>query len=256
MMQLKLKRWFEFGLISIFVITDFIGSMYLSTNNYIIFFLILFSSTLLTFALGSVLKSISIILLVKYMMITFIPYFFVWPIHLLSPLMAFVVIAYFRGEKEYYLNLSNHKLKKGLLEGGAVLVISVSALFIWANSSASEIQYLKRMIPDLPAIQLAMAALGFALINAFLEEWMFRGVFQETLLKLKLSFSLATAIQATLFAIAHYKLGVPSGNIGLAMTFMYACALTLLVRKTGSLLVPILIHIFTDIAVFYLIVNS
>lgn len=256
MMQLKLKRWVEFSLIAILFFTDFIGTVYLSTNNYILLSVILFSSTVLTFALKSFLKSISVILFVKYIMIIFVPHFFVWPIHLIFPLIAFVAISYFSDEKEYYLNLTALKLNKGVLEGGIVLIISVSALFIWANTSSSELEPLRRMIPDSSAIQLVFVALGFALINAFLEEWLFRGVFQETLLKLNLNFSLATFIQATLFAIAHYKLGVPSGSIGFAMTFIYACALTFLVRKTGSLLVPILAHIFTDIAVFYLIVNS
>ncbi|MEQ3528121.1 CPBP family intramembrane glutamic endopeptidase [Pseudoalteromonas sp. XMcav11-Q] len=255
MTQLKLNHRLELFLTYTFLIVDFFGTLYISKNNYSIIYITIVSSSLLTFIFRTKLINISVIILVKYTVVIFFPHLFTWPIHLIFPLLAFVVITYFSEEKEYYLNFTIYKQKKGFFFGGAVLFTSISSLFIWAYNSNSDIELLNKMIPDLPFTQLLITAFLFSIANAFLEEWLFRGVFQETLLKLNFSFNLSTLIQASTFAIAHYKFGFPSGNIGFAMTFIYACTLTLLARKTGSLFIPLLIHIFTDIAVFYLIVN-
>jgi membrane protease YdiL (CAAX protease family) len=61
----------------------------------------------------------------------------------------------------------------------------------------------------------------FALINAFSEEVVYRGVLQEALLATIGETGLAVLLQADAFAIEHFASSFPNGYWGYAMVLVY-----------------------------------
>ncbi len=91
---------------------------------------------------------------------------------------------------------------------------------------------------------------GFALMNAFAEEVVYRGLIQEALharFPRKLAFALV--LQASAFAAAHFQGGFPTGWMGYFMTFSYALALGLLRWRSAGLLAPFLAHVMADLVI-------
>jgi membrane protease YdiL (CAAX protease family) len=88
---------------------------------------------------------------------------------------------------------------------------------------------------------------GFAIVNAFAEEAAFRGVLQGALERFfPLRERFVILVQASVFAAFHYHGGFPNGKVGYLMTFVYACMLGVLRRRSGGLLAPYLTHVVAD----------
>jgi membrane protease YdiL (CAAX protease family) len=88
---------------------------------------------------------------------------------------------------------------------------------------------------------------GFALMNAFAEEVVYRGVFLDALLRRFPGRQfLILAAQASAFAAAHYWVGFPNGKLGYLMTFTYACMLGYLRLRSEGMLAPYLAHVAAD----------
>ncbi len=121
-----------------------------------------------------------------------------------------------------------------------VSVTSALALILWAfwsdNLGAGQ-----RMVKDLamvpkPLIFLVLAPF-FALLNAFSEEVVYRGVFQEAAERARFPWPAVILLQASGFASAHFLAGFPNGFVGYGMTFVYAVALGILRMKTKGMLI-------------------
>jgi len=87
-----------------------------------------------------------------------------------------------------------------------------------------------------------------ALLNAIVEETIFRGIIQTELSNVFTN-STAILLQALLFAGFHYAGGFPNGAIGFGMTFIYACALGIMRYKVKGLLAPIIAHATADLTI-------
>ncbi|AIT09208.1 hypothetical protein LO80_03950 [Candidatus Francisella endociliophora] len=87
-----------------------------------------------------------------------------------------------------------------------------------------------------------------ALLNAVVEEVIFRGIIQTELSRISSVF-IAIFLQAFLFAGFHYAGGFPNGLSGFAMTFVYAFALGTTRFKVKGLLAPIITHTFADMTI-------
>ncbi len=91
---------------------------------------------------------------------------------------------------------------------------------------------------------------GFALVNAFAEEVVYRGVIQSAL---EQRFAekpwLSLGGQAFAFAAAHYSVGFPNGKMGFLMTFVYACLLGFLKLRSLGLLAPYVAHVAADLVI-------
>jgi len=109
------------------------------------------------------------------------------------------------------------------------------------------------MMPNVPIFLLIALGLGFALINAFLEEGLFRSIFFSLFSK-ELGIAAAIVLQAVWFGFLHYQSAFPSGTIGIVLTFLFGSLLGYLVHRTRGILIPILIYIFADFSLFILIV--
>lgn len=95
----------------------------------------------------------------------------------------------------------------------------------------------------------------FALLNAFAEEAIYRGVLFEALLRrFRNKVWLVLAVQASAFAAAHYLSGFPNGKLGYAMTFVYALMLGFVRLWSGGLLAPFVAHVAADLVIGYTLV--
>lgn len=87
----------------------------------------------------------------------------------------------------------------------------------------------------------------FALMNAFAEEAVYRGVLQDALERcFPGRRQLVFVLQASAFAAAHYQAGFPNGGAGYLMTFLFAYALGVLRWRSNGMLAPYLAHVIAD----------
>jgi membrane protease YdiL (CAAX protease family) len=150
-------------------------------------------------------------------------------------------------------------MKKGELDLSVwllVLVISLVsavALLLWAfwtdnlGFGASLLQEYKG-VPRWFLFFLGVP--GFAVLNAFTEESIFRGVIFEALIK---KFPNQTALtltaQASAFAAVHFVSGFPNGKLGYLMTFLYAIALGVIRLRSNGIVAPLVAHIAADLVI-------
>ena len=135
-----------------------------------------------------------------------------------------------------------------------ISLASAAALIIWAfwsnNLGAGE-QMLKGLTGIPKPVILFLGAPIFALLNAFSEEVIYRGVFQEAAERARFPALWVLVLQASGFASIHFSSGFPNGFIGYAMTFVYAIALGMLRLKTRGLLAPYVAHVCADLVIIY-----
>jgi uncharacterized protein len=92
---------------------------------------------------------------------------------------------------------------------------------------------------------------AFALINAFTEEVVYRGVLQEALHRVIRSALGVITLQASAFAAAHVLVGFPNGYVGYLMVFVYGTMLGYLRTRSNGLLAPYLTHVLADLTIGY-----
>ncbi|QLE78643.1 CPBP family intramembrane metalloprotease [Francisella sp. Scap27] len=135
----------------------------------------------------------------------------------------------------------------------AIIVVSIIAstsLVLWGlwtdnlGVGAAMITELKKHSTILLLLLIPL----MTLLNAIVEETVFRGIIQTELSKIFTN-SIAIFIQGILFAAFHYAGGFPNGVIGFGMTFIYAGALGIMRYKVKGLLAPIITHWFADLTI-------
>lgn len=132
-------------------------------------------------------------------------------------------------------------------------LVSAVALILWALWTnylgiASSMLSTFRQVPFW--FLLFVGIPGFALLNAFAEEVVYRGVLQEALgRRFENGMPLLLAAQASAFAAAHFAVGFPNGKVGYLMTFVYALMLGYLRERTRGMLAPYLTHVAADFVI-------
>lgn len=134
-------------------------------------------------------------------------------------------------------------------------LIAVIALIIWgfwSDNLGVEAELMKRLLVYPRWLVLIFAIPFFALINAFAEETIYRGVIQQALINvLNNRYVLIVMLQASAFAAAHVAFGFPNGKVGYLMTFGYACVLGYLRIRTKGILAPYITHVLADLVIGY-----
>jgi len=151
--------------------------------------------------------------------------------------------------KKLYLTGGNYTKTFGLIINFAALsIVSLAAWFILQKGNPYA-----HYIPDLPFLLLIPLGIGFAIINAFHEEGLFRSIFLVHFSR-EIGFTGAVLLQSIWFSFLHFQSGFPSGTIGIGLTFIFGLMMGYLVYRTGGLLVPITIHALADFSIFLLII--
>jgi len=136
-------------------------------------------------------------------------------------------------------------------------LLASAALLIWAHGSdnlglAEEMVRGLRHYPKWLLFTFGIPL--FALLNALVEELIYRGLLQAALQDIFRSRILVIFLQATAFAAAHFASGFPNGIVGYLMVLVYGIMLGYLRARSGGLLVPVLTHILADLTIFYFMV--
>jgi membrane protease YdiL (CAAX protease family) len=92
---------------------------------------------------------------------------------------------------------------------------------------------------------------AFALVNAFAEEVVYRGVLQEVLHRVIGSTIGVITLQASAFAAAHVLVGFPNGCLGYLMVFVYGTMLGYLRIRSNGMLGSYLTHVLADLTIGY-----
>ena len=98
------------------------------------------------------------------------------------------------------------------------------------------------------------AGLAFALINAAVEEAVYRGVVQGALESAFGLTWLPLIVQALVFAMRTSKV-FPSGWSGVLLATSYGFVLGIMKRRSGGMMAPILAHVFADLVIFVILVG-
>ena len=173
-----------------------------------------------------------------------------WPLFWLTPLGCYAVIV----AAVPALRRGVTWLRFGRFDGAviawtvAIITASSAALVLWFRWARPDVADLARQLPRAGPAQFVLLGLGFALLNAGLEEAVFRGVFQEALTA-EWGPWWGAALQGVLFGVVHAR-GFPRGAVGMAMASAYGVALGLLRLRSGGLGASYVAHVCADATIF------
>ncbi len=128
------------------------------------------------------------------------------------------------------------------------------ALLGWLALFHPDLSAVRAALPAAPLAVLVLGGLGFAVVNAVLEELVFRGVLQSSL---EPTFGAAGAIllQAVSFGVEHAH-GIPRGPVGVLLAGTWAVMLGVLRRHTGGLLAPVVAHVVADATIAVIVLGG
>jgi membrane protease YdiL (CAAX protease family) len=143
---------------------------------------------------------------------------------------------------------------------GALIVatglFSTAALIawgFWTDNFGIAVTMAKNLMVYSPWLILGIGIPVFALVNAFSEEVVYRGVIQEALAQTfeRHSQWWAIVLQASAFAAIHLAAGFPNGKLGYLMVLVYGIALGYLRKRGNGMLAPYITHVIADLTIGY-----
>ncbi len=128
-------------------------------------------------------------------------------------------------------------------------MLSGTALLGWFVLTRPDFSVLIRnFLPNLPLPALIFGGIGFAMVNALVEEVVYRGVVFGVLVESGLSLAVILPLQAVAFGTIHMG-GVPSGWIGVGLASLYGFLMGLIRLRSKGLLAPWAGHVLTDLVI-------
>lgn len=182
-------------------------------------------------------------------------HWFVWPAYLAVPIFAAIAVGFIRGFQGDYFAVARLG-RFGLTEWALVLLtalVSAAGLLLWVRLLEPDLARFKAMVPHWSVAGLVGAGLVFVVVNATLEEFIWRGI----LLRWLRSFApqvWAVLIQALCFGAWHYT-GFPGGIVGAALATVYGAILGTLALRSRGLVAPIIAHIGADAVIFAIVAS-
>lgn len=146
--------------------------------------------------------------------------------------------------------------KFGWSEGWLIfltVIISSSALLLWFFLLKPDLSRFLNAFPSWNPVLLAPIGLGFALVNATIEESIYRGILMQVLDVALGAGNLSVMLQALTFGFHHIR-GFPDGWIGVGMATIYGLMLGLIRRRAKGILAPFVTHVFADVVIFCILV--
>lgn len=106
----------------------------------------------------------------------------------------------------------------------------------------------------MPTWMLPLAGLGFAVVNAVMEEAVWRWLLWELLRRAVGTALLVFVLQAASFGLFHMQ-GFPRGWGGVGMAAIYGLFLGVIRHRAGGLSPPIAAHVVADLTVFAILIS-
>lgn len=178
-----------------------------------------------------------------------------WPWYLLAPLLGYAAVV----GAVPALRRSVGWVKLGRFDGitialiVAVMVVTSAVLVLWDLFVHPDVSNLAGQLPRWEGAPWLWACLLFAVVNALLEEIVWRGIFMDALAS-QLGDGWAVVAQAALFGWAHAQ-GYPSGAIGVVLAGIYGLLLGWLRQRSQGLAASFLAHIGADATIYALVIG-
>lgn len=135
------------------------------------------------------------------------------------------------------------------------VAVTVVALVTWQRAFQGQLpQAYVDAAAGRPLWLLALGGAGFSLLNAAVEEAVFRGVLQTALERVS-GPAVAVAAQAAAFGALHV-FGIPGGIIGAVMAGSWGVLLGVLRWRTGGVLAPYVAHVAADATIFRMLLPA
>lgn len=101
-----------------------------------------------------------------------------WPFRLLAPLLAYhLIVLLFPDLRQSYMRLQRGEINKDVfLVMVATIFITTLALIGWCWLLKPDLSIYFGQIPNMPLILIPFAGLAFSVLNAVMEEFVFRGI--------------------------------------------------------------------------------
>ena len=171
------------------------------------------------------------------------------------PTCVFIAMSLLKSEYRAWLRsifYNSHFSYLSLALSLLTILLSSLALVGWVKFVQPDLSNKLPFIPDYSLPVLILLGLLFCLVNAVVEELIFRGIIWHLLLHQGLGLVVVFFLQSILFGLLHYS-GFPSGLTGMALSGLYALALGYLRILTKGIFVPIVTHIFADLTIFCIV---
>ena len=181
-----------------------------------------------------------------------------WPIPPLLAVLAYLVAV----ARVPALGGRPRWLARGRLDAVTVLLIVASifvsslGLLIWFAVAKPDYSHLVgTLFPRLPVTALFVGVIAFSMINAAMEELVYRGVLLSSLDAVLGGGLVPVALQAIVFGIAHVA-GFPRGAIGIGLATVYGLMMGAVRRHAGGMFAPWLAHLATDTVIGAILLHA
>jgi len=185
------------------------------------------------------------------------PLFRDWPFSLLVPLIAYFLIVVSVPK----LRLTLSWLRPGYLGKNILVLVTATAavsgiaLYLWNYALRPDLSRHLASIPLVPFWFYPFLGLGFAVLNAAMEEAAFRGIVMQSTDSAFGPGVLSLLLPAGLFGALHFLQGFPRGAWGFGMAFIYGIMLGHIRRKSRGMLAPWLAHVCADLVIFAILAS-
>lgn len=136
----------------------------------------------------------------------------------------------------------------------AVMALTVLALVLFHATAQPDVRGYRAAIPFDALGGVVVAGVVFTIVNATLEELVFRGVLFDAL-QSQWGMWVTLAATALLFGLGHLR-GYPSGVVGACLAALFGFAMGVLRLWTGGLALPIVAHMAADATIYGILVHS
>jgi len=183
------------------------------------------------------------------------PWYF-WPMGLLVPLASFALLVGLIPP----LRRALPSPPWGRFDHGTVILVTLTvlgsamALVLWQQLLQPDLTDLQRQIPPVPAWVLPLAGLTFAVVNAVMEEAVWRWILWDLLTYAIGRAWIVVLLQAASFGLFHIH-GFPRGWIGVGMAAVYGVVLGVIRYRSGGLGPPIVVHVFADLTIITILIS-
>ena len=178
----------------------------------------------------------------------------VWPWFWLLPLVGYAsLVLLIRPLRQSFSGVSLGRLDKvGIL--GALLLTGITSLVLLAYHAlvSPDVTTLAASLPLSAFGNVAFAWMSFSIVNALLEELVFRGILFHAVAG-EWGAAIAVGGTAVVFGLGHLQ-GYPPGPLGAVLAGVYGVVLGLLRWWTRGLALPIGCHVCADATIFGILV--
>lgn len=178
-----------------------------------------------------------------------------WPLHLLLPFLSYFavvgLIAPLRRTSCRFV--AGHCDRFASAASAVVIVLASLALLVYEFLVQPEVTELASHLPATLLGSVIAAGVYFSVMNALLEEAVFRGLLYDAL-DSQWGWRAAILGSAAIFGAGHI-VGYPQGLLGAVLAGIYGLILGWLRRHTGGLAAPVVAHIFADATIFWILAH-